>query len=100
KQVTAVARTIQNVIDYGMSLQEAIDSPRIYVQTGRVFVESRTPPDICEALAEMGHDITVVDKEYNFGQPTGILIDPETGLLYGGVDRDLPHGLDAVTIGY
>jgi len=100
KQVTAVARTIQNVIDYGMSLQEAIDSPRIYVQTGRVFVESRTPPDVCEALAEMGHDITVVDKEYNFGQPTGILIDPETGLLHGGVDRDLPHGLDAVTLGY
>jgi len=100
KQVTAVARTIQNVIDYGMSLQEAIDSPRLYVQTGRVFVESRMPPDVCEALAEIGHEITVVDKEYNFGQPTGILLDPEMGLLHGGVDRDLPHGLDAVTLGY
>jgi len=100
KQVTAVARTIQNIIDFGMGIQEAIDSPRIYVQTNKVFVESRTHVDVCEALSKMGHDISVVDKEYNFGQPTGILIDPVTGLLHGGVDRDLPHGLDAVTLGY
>jgi gamma-glutamyltranspeptidase/glutathione hydrolase len=99
KQVTAVARVIHSVIDYGMSLQEAIDAPRVYVQTGRIFLESRTPPAVCRALAAMGHDVTVVDKEYNFAQPTGILVDPETGLLHGGVDRDLPHGLDAVTLG-
>ncbi len=82
-----------------MSLQEAIDSPRVYVQTGRVYIESRTPTAVCQALTGMGHDVTIVDKEYNFAQPTGILIDPETRLLHGGVDRDLPHGLDAVTLG-
>ena len=100
KQVTAVARTIQNVIDHGMGIQEAIDSPRIYVQTNKVFIESRTPVDVFETLAKMGHDITMVDKEYNFAQPTAILIDPETGLLHGGVDRDLPHGLDAITLAH
>jgi gamma-glutamyltranspeptidase/glutathione hydrolase len=100
KQVTAVARTIHSLIDYSMELQEAIDSPRIYVQTGHVFLESRLPPDICNILKDMGHTITVVDKEFNFGQPTSILIDSNTGLLHGGVDRDLPHGLDAVTMGY
>jgi hypothetical protein len=47
----------------------------------------------------MGHDVIVVDKEFNFAQPTGILVNSETGLLHGGVDRDLPHGLDAVTLG-
>jgi gamma-glutamyltranspeptidase/glutathione hydrolase len=99
KQVTAVARVIHSVVDYGMSLQEAIDSPRVYVQTGRVFIESRVPTAVCQALAGMGHDVIVVDKEYNFAQPTGILVNPETGLLHGGVDRDLPHGLDAVTLG-
>lgn len=100
KQVTAVAKTIHNIIDYGMSIQEAIDSPRIYVQTNKVFVESRTPVDVCGALAKIGHDIMIVDKEYNFAQPTGIFIETETGLLHGGVDKDLPHGLDAVTMGY
>ena len=100
KQVTAVARSIHNIIDYSMSIQAAIDSPRIYVQTGKVFIESRTPMEVCKVLVRMGHDIQVVDKEYNFGQPTGILIDPDTGDLHGGVDQDLPHGLDAVTMGY
>ena len=99
KQVTAVAKVIHSLIDYGLSLQAAIDAPRVYVQSGRVFLESRTPPAVCAALARMGHDITVVDKEYNFAQPTGILIDPATGRLHGGVDRDLPHGLDAITLG-
>jgi gamma-glutamyltranspeptidase/glutathione hydrolase len=99
KQVTAVARVIHNIIDYGMSLQEAIDTPRVYVQTGRVFIESKTPTGVCQILAKMGHNLIVIDKEYNFAQPTGILIDTETGLLHGGVDRDLPHGLDAITLG-
>ncbi len=99
KQVTAIAKVIHTLIDYGLSLQAAIDAPRVYVQSGRVFLESRTPPAVCAALARMGHDITVVDKEYNFAQPTGILIDPATGRLHGGVDRDLPHGLDAITLG-
>jgi gamma-glutamyltranspeptidase/glutathione hydrolase len=100
KQVTAVARTIHNLVDYSMELQEAIDCPRIYVQTGQVFLESRLPPQVFKTLKDMGHPITVVDKEFNFGQPTSILIDSKTGLLHGGVDRDLPHGLDAVTMGY
>jgi gamma-glutamyltranspeptidase/glutathione hydrolase len=100
KQVTAVARTIHNIIDYSMGLQEALDAPRIYVQTGHVFLESRLPPDACDILKEMGHHVTIVDKEFNFGQPTSILIDPKTGHLHGGVDRDLPHGLDAITMGY
>ncbi len=99
KQVTAIAKVIHSLIDYGLSLQAAIDAPRVYIQSGRVFLESRTPPAVCAALARMGHDITVVDKEYNFAQPTGILIDPATGRLHGGVDRDLPHGLDAITLG-
>ncbi|MCW4040335.1 MAG: gamma-glutamyltransferase [Candidatus Bathyarchaeota archaeon] len=100
KQVTAVARTIHNLIDYSMELQEAINSPRIYVQTGHVFLESRLPPNVTNRLRALGHSITVVDKEFNFGQPTGIFIDSNTGLLHGGVDRDLPHGLDAITMGY
>lgn len=100
KQVTAVARTIHNIIDFSLELQEAIDSPRVYVQTGHVFLESRFPTGVYDILKKMGHHITVVDKEFNFGQPTSILINPTTGHLHGGVDHDLPHGLDAITLGY
>ena len=95
KQVTAVVRTITNVIDYGMGIQEAIDSPRIFAQTNKVFLESRMPRDVCEALVKMGHDVMVVDKEFGFASPSGIVIDPKTGLLHGGT-----NGLPGVTIGY
>ena len=100
KQITAVARSISNVIDYGMNIQDAIDSPRAFVQSGKVFLDSRMPVNIFEALADMGHDIIVVDKEFGFATPNGILIDPKTNLLHGGVDKDLPNGLDGITLGY
>lgn len=95
KQVTAVVRTITNIIDYGMGIQEAIDSPRIFAQTNKVFLESRMPRGVCEALVKMGHDVMVVDKEFGFASPSGIVIDPKTGLLHGGT-----NGLPGVTIGY
>jgi len=95
KQVTAIVRTITNVIDYGMGIQEAIDAPRIFAQSGQVFLESRMPKDVCDTLAKMGHDVVVVDKEFGFARPCGIIIDPKTGLLHGGTD-----GYPAVTLGY
>jgi gamma-glutamyltranspeptidase/glutathione hydrolase len=100
KQICAVARSISNVIDFGMSIQDAIDAPRAFVQSGRVFLDSKIPANVPETLSKMGHDIIRVDKEFGFATPNGILVDPETGLLYGGVDRDLPHGLDGTTLGY
>jgi gamma-glutamyltranspeptidase/glutathione hydrolase len=95
KQVTAVIRTISNIIDYDMNIQDAMNSPRIFAQTGKVFLESSMPGEVCNALIKMGHDVIVVDKEFGFAFPSGIVIDQKTGLLHGGVDR-----LPGVTIGY
>jgi len=100
KQVTAVARSISNIIDYGMGIQDAIDAPRLYVAEDKVFLESRLPSNVYDELARMGHNIVVVDKEFGFAQPNGIIIDSERGLLYGGADRDLDHGLDGTPLGY
>jgi gamma-glutamyltranspeptidase/glutathione hydrolase len=99
KQVTAVARCISNIIDYGMSIQDAIDAPRLYVEREKVFLESSMPPGVCDELAGMGHDLVVVDKEFGFAQPNGIVVDAESGLLYGGADKDLDNGLDGFSIG-
>jgi len=94
KQVCAVIRVITNIIDYKMGIQEAIDAPRIFSQTGQVFLESRIPRDVYEALVKLGHKIIVVDKEFGFASPSGIVIDHKTGLLHGGVD-----GLPGITMG-
>ena len=54
---------------------------------GKVFLETRMPRDVCEALARRGHEFKVVVKEFGFATPSGIVIDPKTGLLHGGVNR-------------
>jgi gamma-glutamyltranspeptidase/glutathione hydrolase len=100
KQVCAVARSIHSFIDYGMSIREAIDTPRVFVQNNIVFVDSRISMDVCDSLMRMGHDIVVVDREFGFARPNAIVIDPESKLLHGGIDGKLPRGLDQVTLGF
>ncbi len=100
KQVSAVARSIHSFMDYGMTIREAIDTPRVFVQSGRAFIDSRMPRDVCDALVKLGHDIVVVDREFGFARPNAIVIDPKTGLLHGGIDGKLPRGLDQVTLGF
>ena len=100
KQVTAVARSIHNHIDYGMEINAAIAAPRVFVESGKVFLDSRFPAEVLEGLAAMGHDVAVVDLEFGFARPNAIVIDQEKGLLHGGIDGRLPRGLDQITLGY
>jgi gamma-glutamyltranspeptidase/glutathione hydrolase len=95
KQPPAISRCISNVIDYGMSIQDSMDAARIFVQSGKVFLESTMPQKVVDYLIKLGHDVTVVDREFGFALPTGIRIDEKTGTLYGGV-----NGLPAVTLGH
>jgi hypothetical protein len=60
----------------------------------KVFLEPRMPRDVCEALGRMGHEFKVVDKEFGFITPSGIVIDPKIGLHHVGV-----NGLPGVIIG-
>ena len=100
KQVCAVARSIHSFMDYGMTIREAINAPRVFVQSGRVFIDSRIPGEVCDALVGKGHDLSVVDREFGFARPNAIVIDPATGLLHGGIDGQPPRGADQVTLGY
>jgi hypothetical protein len=58
------------------------------------------PGEVCEALDGKGHDLMVVDREFGFARPNAIVIDPATGLLYGGIDGQPPRGADQVTLGH
>ena len=100
KQVCAVARSIHSFIDYSMTIREAINTPRVFVQSGKVFIDSRMPGEVCEALVRKGHDIMVVDREFGFARPNAIVIDHTTGFLHGGIDGQPPRGADQITLGY
>lgn len=86
--IPAVALTISNVIDHGMSMQEAISAPRIaQFQSGRLNLEGRVSHESYNKLKEMGHEINMRGSYDNyFGGVQGILMDYDTKTLHGGAD--------------
>lgn len=86
--IPAVALTISNVIDHGMTLQEAINAPRIaQFQSGKLNAEGRMSFESYNKLQEMGHEINMRETYDNyFGGVQGIMMDYDTKTLQGGAD--------------
>ena len=95
----SVAQVIVHVVDYGMGIQDAVDAPRITRETGKVYLDSRFSSAVRDRLIAMGHDIDWVDAELkSWGRPVGVLKDPLTGDLHGGVYSQLT-GFESEAIG-
>lgn len=86
--IPAVALTISNVIDHGMTIQEAINAPRIaQFQSGKLNAEGRISFESYNKLQEMGHEINMRGTYDNyFGGVQGIMMDYNTKTLQGGAD--------------
>ena len=83
-----IAHIISNVVDFGMSMQEAITAPSVDTAERETFVDHRIDPRTVDALARMGHNVDVVPEPSTgggFSRPRGVMIDPGTGLLHAGV---------------
>ena len=52
----AVMQALSNLIDHGMSVQEAVEAPRVWTQGHTLEVERGIPDGVFEALRAMGHD--------------------------------------------
>jgi gamma-glutamyltranspeptidase/glutathione hydrolase len=78
----AVTQAILNVIDHGMTLQEAVEAPRAWTQGAALELEEGFPDldALRAALRDRGHDVAVVPKVA--GGMNGVLVDDE-GLLHG-----------------
>jgi gamma-glutamyltranspeptidase/glutathione hydrolase len=77
----AVLQAIVNVVDHGMTPQEAVDAPRVWTDGGALEVEEGFPAAVRRRLAELGHEVRVVARVA--GGMNGVLRDPRTGLLHG-----------------
>jgi gamma-glutamyltranspeptidase/glutathione hydrolase len=77
-----------NVVEFGMTVQEAIEAPRVRVYRDRlVDVEGRIPAAVRDGLAARGHQVNVIeDWSWVVGGGQGIRRDPESGALQGGAD--------------
>jgi gamma-glutamyltranspeptidase/glutathione hydrolase len=93
--ITIVLSTLQNVIDYGMNVQQAVDAPRIHMQWLPDVLEyepGAIAPAALASLKAMGY----TTREYpSWGSAQAITIDPVSGIRLGGSDRRHPAGLAA-----
>ena len=95
---------ITDIVDFGMGVQEAIESPRWL--HGRAMIgdapdalnmEEGFREETCSGLKEMGHNVVIRERwDEIFGHAQAIMIDPKTKVLSGGAD---PRG-DGLAVGY
>ena len=84
--ITTVAQIIMNVIDYNMSLKEAVETKRFHHQwfPDVIQIEPRTLTiETISTLTSMNHSIRT---RSSIGDANCILINSETNLLYGVPD--------------
>jgi gamma-glutamyltranspeptidase/glutathione hydrolase len=96
-QVFRTMQTLLNVIDFGMNVQEAIESPRWATRSfpaspfphtmypGDMSVEARVPQPVRDALIARGHKLKV-GGPWTMGSLAAIIVDPKTGVLNAGTD--------------
>ena len=92
--ICRIAHVISNVIDFGMTMQEAITAPSVDAAERETFIDHRIDPQTVETLTHMGHNVSVVPEPSTgggFSRPRGVMIDPVTDLLHAGVH---PFGPD------
>lgn len=84
--ITTVAQVISNVIDHGMDIQTAINTPRMYDKSGELNLEGGIDQKVIDELKAKGHKIKTT-KEYDlfFGGVQGVMME-DSGELHGGAD--------------
>jgi gamma-glutamyltranspeptidase/glutathione hydrolase len=83
-----VAQVLRNLIDHGMTIDEAIEAGRLHHQylPDVVRVEQARSPDaaVRAQLTKMGHKL--VDNAITLGDANGIVVDLATGIAWGHAD--------------
>lgn len=98
------AALVTRIIDFGFSVQDAIEAPRWLhgrnwgSSSNNLKVESRIPQDVLDELVRRGHPVEKLEAAYTdaMGQSGAILIDPQTNVKFGGAD---PRG-EGAAMGY
>jgi gamma-glutamyltranspeptidase/glutathione hydrolase len=90
-----------NVVEFGMTVQEAVEAPNINsfqmrssfgaheTRPGRILLAEAMPPWVRSELRRMGYDLTF--EERTSGPITAIMLDRAHGTMWGGASN---HGED------
>jgi gamma-glutamyltranspeptidase/glutathione hydrolase len=89
-QPLAHAQFVSNIADYGMNIQEAMETARFTVSPQRgcnIVIESRVTPEVRRKLSSMGHQLDL-RREYTtaMGRGQAVLHDSKAKVNYGASD--------------
>jgi gamma-glutamyltranspeptidase/glutathione hydrolase len=82
--INSVLNVTMNLIDHGMSVQQAIDAPRVSVtSTGsNISAEPGIPQATIDALRALGYTVSASE----IAAVQAVIVDQQTGKQYGGAD--------------
>ncbi|HTX58851.1 MAG TPA: gamma-glutamyltransferase [Verrucomicrobiae bacterium] len=95
--ITIVLETILDALVYGMNAQQAVDAPRTHMQwlPDRIEYEpGAIAPAVATGLRAMGYALQEIPM---WGSAQAVVVDPKTGIRYGGTDR---RRLEGEALGY
>ena len=84
--INTVFQLILNVVDFGLTIQAAVDNPRVHHQwlPDQIRIERNgLAREVQWALERRGHALQVVDS---IGDAHSIMVEPEEGVLLGAPD--------------
>lgn len=87
-------QVLTRILHYGQNIQEAIEAPRwlhgsVYSGESAQYLnmEGRFPVEVVGTLESWGHNVCLIDDWADeTGKAQGIVIDPDTGVYWGGAD--------------
>jgi len=90
--ITIVLETMLDALDYGMNVREAVDAPRTHMQWLPDAVEYEPGALSASAISSLRSMGYTLKNDPAWGSAQAIVVDPATGIRYGGSDRRRPSG--------
>jgi len=80
---------VTNIVDYGLDIQSGCAAPLIDCSGDELLADDRLPANTRTGLRERGHPVREVSMSFwprHFASPTGVALDPRSGLRFSGAD--------------
>jgi gamma-glutamyltranspeptidase / glutathione hydrolase len=84
--ITSVLQVIVNVLDFGMSISDAVAAPRFDCQVGPIRTQARIPEYVCAEVRRYHPIERMPESHGGHGLVHAIAIDPASGRLTGAAD--------------
>jgi gamma-glutamyltranspeptidase/glutathione hydrolase len=95
--VSAIPQVLATLADTRVSLQAAIEAPRLHAEGGELLVDARVGEKALTGLARLGHRVVPKQETYatlNFAKPVGVRVTKK------GLEAGLDHLRPAAAAGY